>query len=274
MRIQFKTGADPEVFILDRDTMTVVPAYKLTKGTKDRPTRTKRGSVLADNVMLEFNPAPQNDITATHHWVDAMMGEFSYRKNFSKRELTFLATPTTSITDVVAREAEAQVFGCDPDFCAYVPGRPRKRPTPLPLERCGAGHIHIGMDPKPDIPDHILAQLCDLTFGLAAVAGGEEQHGRRERYGVAGLYRPKPYGIEYRTLSNMWLQNYGVLAGIATAENTFRTLLTMSMSRIQKLYSVTDWTRVKAAIDNEVQEEAHALRAMAVSSIDILRKAA
>jgi hypothetical protein len=30
---------------------------------------------------------------------------------------------------------------------------------------------------------------------------------RRQLYGKAGAYRPKPYGMEYRVLSNVWLKN-------------------------------------------------------------------
>ena len=30
---------------------------------------------------------------------------------------------------------------------------------------------------------------------------------RREMYGQAGAYRPKSYGLEYRVLSNFWLQS-------------------------------------------------------------------
>lgn len=274
MRIRFKTGADPEVFVLDQNTGTVVPAYKLTQGTKEKPTKTRRGGVLADNVMMEFNPTPQPSVSATNSVMSAMMDELADRRNFYDRALMFSAVPTMTITAAVAKEEKANVFGCDPDFDAYMQGATRKTPAPEPLVRCGAGHIHIGMDPKPDIPDHILAQLCDLTYGLAAVAAGEQQQGRRQRYGLAGIYRPKPYGIEYRTLSNMWVRDYGLLINLANAEEAFRELLTMSMGKIQKLYSVTDWMRVKAAIDGESREEALALREMSAGSIGLLKRAA
>ena len=31
---------------------------------------------------------------------------------------------------------------------------------------------------------------------------------RRELYGAPGSFRPKPYGMEYRPLSNAWLKNW------------------------------------------------------------------
>ena len=46
----------------------------------------------------------------------------------------------------------------------------------------------------------------DFFLGLPSLAYDNDKL-RREMYGKAGCYRPKPYGVEYRTLSNAWLKS-------------------------------------------------------------------
>ena len=44
----------------------------------------------------------------------------------------------------------------------------------------------------------------DLFLGCPSIILDKDNK-RRELYGKAGAYRNKPYGVEYRTLSNFWL---------------------------------------------------------------------
>ena len=46
----------------------------------------------------------------------------------------------------------------------------------------------------------------DFYLGLPSLLFDADTR-RREMYGKAGCFRPKPYGAEYRTLSNAWLKS-------------------------------------------------------------------
>ena len=51
----------------------------------------------------------------------------------------------------------------------------------------------------------MLAKQLDFYNGLYGVITDEDDE-RKLLYGRAGAFRPKPYGIEYRVLSNFWLE--------------------------------------------------------------------
>lgn len=44
----------------------------------------------------------------------------------------------------------------------------------------------------------------DLHLGVPSLVLDKDTE-RRKLYGKAGAFRPKPYGVEYRTLSNFWI---------------------------------------------------------------------
>jgi len=51
-----------------------------------------------------------------------------------------------------------------------------------------------------------LVKQLDCYLGLPSVVWDRDAK-RRQMYGAAGAFRPKPYGVEYRVLSNAWLLN-------------------------------------------------------------------
>jgi len=68
------------------------------------------------------------------------------------------------------------------------------------------GHIHIGY--KSSLPDWAVVQGFEALGYIPSILekGYDYQPSRRRFYGVPGLYRTKPYGIEYRVPSNIWVQ--------------------------------------------------------------------
>jgi hypothetical protein len=107
---------------------------------------------------------------------------------------------------------EAKILGCDPDYNAYT-GELNPTPDGTRTFRTAAGHVHVGWgaDIPTDNPEHL--EICrnfvkqlDTTVGmLMCIIDRDPQ--RRELYGKAGAFRPKSYGVEYRTPSNIWLKN-------------------------------------------------------------------
>jgi len=51
-----------------------------------------------------------------------------------------------------------------------------------------------------------LTKTLDVYLGAVSLLWDQEDR-RRELYGAAGAFRPKPYGMEYRVLSNKWISS-------------------------------------------------------------------
>jgi len=124
------------------------------------------------------------------------------------------------------------------------------------MQRFAAGHIHVGYDTST-VPPDIMAKFLDLSLGLSTLHL-DKQGARRQFYGVPGLFRAKPYGVEYRTLSNFWLRSTLDTGG----EGTFLSYLARGCVdlaeraqndtvSLRELYRVCPWADVKTAIETE-----------------------
>ena len=271
-------GADPEMFLRDTGSGGVTPACGLFGGTKGSPIPiegiTAEGFGLQeDNVMLEFNvPPATNEVMFDQHIGEALDRiDNLIRVRYPNLCMDF--HPARRFTPDQLDSPQAQEFGCAPEFNAYRQGAPVPPVMRRFLRdddgaewRFAGGHVHIGYEPA-DVPQYVVAQLCDLLIGLPSVAM-DKQDRRRTLYGQAGRFRPTDYGIEYRTLSNFWVFDSNLRQEIG-----WRALevarLAEDADRAHQVFSEIPWNDVRSAINNEIEELAADLIAYATSDLGL-----
>lgn len=205
--IDFTIGADPEFFVHQNG--LPVSAHGLIPGDKKNPHKVGWGAVQVDGMALEFN-------------IDPAKGEAGFLRNLNKvmesilkmvPDYQFYDNPVADFGQeyIDSQPLEAKILGCEPDYNAYT-GLPNPTPDGDLGFRTASGHIHIGWHKQmvdPMDPDHfqdciVLTKALDFFLGIPSLLWDQDNR-RRELYGQAGAFRPKPYGMEYRVLSNKWL---------------------------------------------------------------------
>lgn len=208
-KIDFKIGADPEFFVKKFGKLT--SAYGLIPGTKEKPYKVPRGAVQVDGMALEFNINPANSYSefeaSMSTVLDAIIGMVPGYEVFVEPVADF------GTEYIESQPKEARELGCSPDFNAYTK-EANPRPSSSTPFRTASGHIHIGWTDTPvDINDEGHLEACraltkslDVWLGIPSLAWDQDDR-RRSLYGAAGAFRPKPYGMEYRVLSNKWIMD-------------------------------------------------------------------
>lgn len=212
---QILVGADPEVFVKQKGVFK--SAHNLIKGDKKNPYKVKNGAVQVDGMALEFNIDPAStesefciNIQSVYDQLKAMVPDYQV-----------VATPVADFPFeyLKTQPKEALELGCDPDFNAWN-GEANPRPNGERPMRTASGHVHIGFTNGERIDDynHInrcnaVARQLDFFLGLPSLMYDKDAR-RREMYGKAGACRYKSYGVEYRTLSNAWLNSEKLMAWV------------------------------------------------------------
>ncbi len=207
MSLSFKLGADPEMFVQDNKGQ-FVSAYGMVKGNKEHPTPVKNGAVQVDGMALEFNIDPSESEAQFVHNISTVIEQMKAMVPHFR----VVATPVAHFgyEYIKSQPDEAKELGCNPDYSAYTGSENPRPDADLPF-RTGAGHVHIGWtNHKIPLEDQhfrscisVVKQL-DVFLGIVSVLFDDNVQ-RREMYGKAGAFRPKPYGVEYRVLSNAWV---------------------------------------------------------------------
>lgn len=207
-------GADPEIFVHDRRKNHYISAHDLIPGTKKNPYGIKYGAVQVDGVALEYNIEPASSPAQFTAYNMAVLRTLNHMVQQKNNAYSLIFKPTIHFpVEYFEKEipADAKVLGCDPDYNAYT-GEINHPPSTKKPMRTGSGHIHIGWTENADplSPAHFfdcisVVKQLDHTLGFLSSVWDEDTE-RQELYGKMGTFRPKPYGVEYRVLSNAWLR--------------------------------------------------------------------
>lgn len=199
-------GSDPEMFV--RNMGGIDHAIGRVGGSKQNPLVVNCGALQEDNVLLEFNTDPTDMESIFLKNIREVMKQAEDRMMFQGLELA----PNVSshvYESMSGFPDSAFVFGCDPDYNALTGD---KNPTPAaadPNLRTAGGHIHLGWGHLGTVTkedQQKVGVMCDYFLGLPSLLMDTDDR-RRELYGKASAVRFKPYGVEYRTLSNFWIWN-------------------------------------------------------------------
>jgi hypothetical protein len=205
-----KFGADPELFVYDPINCIYVSSHNLVKGDKRAPFAIEDGATQVDGVSAEFNITPSETAEEFSRRIESVKNGMlkMIRGNKGAEHYVLRATPVAYFNaDYFSTlPEETRALGCEPDFNAYT-GEQNDPPGTTEPFRTGSGHVHVGDyewkgDYKQDTRNRV-KQLDYTLYPLSLL--WDKDLKRRELYGKPGAFRYKPYGFEYRVLSNKWV---------------------------------------------------------------------
>jgi hypothetical protein len=273
-----RLGADPELFVQTSEGQ-IVPVCGKIGGTKEQPLiinhlidaqygpegpRRGRGevdregnyAVQEDNVMLEFNIPAYSDGAYFQEAITKILTVLENSVLIQQGIRAKYEVMHTFKPEDMAPFPQAFTIGCMPDMNAYAEnGVFERQPfnaTHFGNHRFCGGHLHVQYNHN-NVPRHIFAQFMDLVAELPFLRY-DKQKMRRMFYGQPGLYREKPYGIEYRTPSNYWLTKSFRDKWLGQMVENILTLAKTANSdpeQLKRIYGRIDWGEVQHAIKTE-----------------------
>lgn len=195
----------------------------------DRP----NSKIVIDGVQAELNPRYNACRANLGNEIGACFREL-YEQIRGDKNLNVDFTPVVEISkkELESLSIKSRVFGCAPSMNIHTASKSKISVDPSVYRfRSAGGHIHLGLFEDRNSYDlkkkleinkilmetfnpNRLVPILDIILGNTCVLidRNELAKERRKVYGKAGEYRLPPYGLEYRTLSNFWLQSYQLMS--------------------------------------------------------------
>lgn len=228
-------GHDSE-FGLRKDGHIVSALDELTR--EDYP----EGSLFPDNLNCEIAITPVETLRDFHLKTESLLNRVR------DKGYELIMEPTIIYPSDACFHPDAMISGCNPDYSAYTQ-QENKAPdfTRSNMRSCGA-HIHAGIE---GLDPYEWTKWMDLLVAIPLLCI-ERESTRREMYGAAGCLRVKEYGAEYRTLSNVWLDDRALREFVWMG-----THRAAEMSMKANFHEVEKWMDIPRAIDSHDTELAN-----------------
>lgn len=219
MNSQPMLGSDPEVFIEDSDGH-MVPAANII----DAPILSTTGSVVKDGLQVELHPSPahcretfagniQNCLVTTQQHIRTKNKKYRLSNKF-----------VVDLTEEVLKRLtpEDLAIGCEPDKTAHTgAAKACTIDGTKHFKRYAGGHLHFGGSSSDDpavktlqknIEESIILMDYLVALPWVLLDHSDANKERRKVYGRAGAYRVQPHGLEYRVLSNAWMNHPALMS--------------------------------------------------------------
>jgi hypothetical protein len=209
---KFKIGTDPEVILLlDEKPFS---AEGVVGGDKYEPRQLKgEVKVHEDNILVEYNTKPaSNKIEFIREIVSSIYS--IHHELLKDKGIKISKACFADFDDKYLQTMQAQTIGCTPEFDAFT----LEMIEPPTLEtftgRSAGGHIHVGYENENEFESMMIIKMLDLHLGVPSLIVDTDVR-RRQLYGKASSYRrSEGIKVEYRTLSNFWTFNTGLITWV------------------------------------------------------------
>lgn len=229
-------GCDPEFFfsgskgkttgaekVLPENGITYQPG---TAGKRDGDYTScgnvKASKIVIDGVQAELNPRPNTCRANLGNEISACFRDLHKALEKQGKGVGVNFMPLVKITkkELDSLSEKSKTFGCAPSDNIYTHEESKITVNPKKyLKRSAGGHIHLGSNGTATVKA-ALANVEEMVYMLDIIVGNTcvlldrnpNNVERRKVYGRAGEHRPKSYGLEYRVLSNFWLQSYQLMS--------------------------------------------------------------
>lgn len=240
-------GADPEAFLINKETKKITSAIGLIPGSKYEPFligENQFEAIQTDNVMIEFCQEPTVDPVKFYTDSNKIL---DFVRSILPSNLDISIQASAELDESELDNEQAKQFGCDPDYNAWT-GKKNKAPNANTNLRTAGGHLHIGYDDSnPELNLEII-KVLDLYLTVPSLLIDKDDR-RREMYGKAGAYRHKDYGVELRTLSNFWIGSQETVKWVFENAQEALSVLELSELKVNNFLDTGSMAEIQLAIN-------------------------
>lgn len=252
--IEHQFGADPEMFLEDKNTGKIVGSEK---GIPEDGYTCPGGKIVRDGVQIELNPFPNKCREMIGYNLMHIFNKMKVGLEPTSYRLSLRQVVEVDRDELNALSPQARELGCQPSLNYYETSNGLGVNPKTYRKRSAGGHLHNGFQTYAHLMNNRLSlvPLMDICVGIPCVLLDREPLAaeRRKVYGRAGEYRLQEWGIEYRTPSNFWLRAYplqSLLTGLSRlAVNILNLDLTAKTKLQDELMSRIELHAVREAIN-------------------------